>query len=195
MHAAILAGTCALMAAACEPAPERRAERPATTPAGEPGVQRRPPSRSARVVVTANGPARDLVRRSVADLRRLHYWRSLTSHLDEIALSTRSGTASIPEDGHLADAFLTVTGNASGALCDIRFYPAAIARDLRRQARFYSAGQLAERPPNLRQFWVSILAHELAHCLPHENFFRQRGEPIARAWEHRALERARERLE
>jgi hypothetical protein len=183
-------GLCVL--AACEPA---GAPRPAAkrSPTSSPTRQARAVTgpRGPRVEVVAIGAGRRLVRRAVADLKRLGYWRRLTDHLVEVALGTRAGSVNIPDDGHLADAFLTVDGEARGGRCDIRFYPAAIRRDLRRQAEFHADGYLDEPPATLREFWVSILAHELAHCLPHSNFFRQRGEPTARRWEQRVLDAAR----
>ena len=147
-----------------------------------------------RVVIPARPPSRRLVVRAVSDLKRLGFWTRLTRHLDELRLGTQAGAHNVPPDGHLADAFLTARMDPAGTVCDISFYPAAIRRDLRRQAEYYADGLLDEPPASARRFWVSIFAHELAHCLPTRSFFRQRGEGTARRWEHRVLQAARREL-
>jgi hypothetical protein len=95
----------------------------------------------------------------------------------------------VPSDGHLADAFLTaqIDKRGAGSLCDILFFPQAMTDDLVRYENFYEQGLLPDPTPTLRQFWVSILGHELAHCLRHGS-----GEPVAERWEKKVLDRARE---
>ncbi|HEX2236339.1 MAG TPA: hypothetical protein VHK89_08695, partial [Actinomycetota bacterium] len=140
--------------------------------------------------------ARRILARAVRDLHRLRLWAPLTRHLDAITLTARPGRANIPHDKHLADAFLGAVflRGRSGAGCDIRFYPAAIALDLRRQAAYHADAGLSRAPPTARQFWVALLGHELAHCLPPRVRFRQRGERTAERWEKRVLEAAKHRL-
>ena len=172
----------ALLAAGCSGAGE-----PATSSAPEverPGASaRRQPTRPRRprVVNSASGHSRWLIARAVQDLRRTRFWEPLTAHLYKIYLSSRDGSVNVPDDRHLADALLTaaIDRRGSGTLCDIRFYPAAMRQDLVRQWNYFEAGQLGARPPTLRRFWVSILGHELAHCLPHPDPMRQVGERIA----------------
>lgn len=149
-----------------------------------------------RPSIEASGPARWLLARAVRDLRRLGLWEPLTRHLDQVVLSSHPGRGNIPDDEHLADAFLgaVFSRRGSGAGCDIHFYPAAIALDLRRQAAYHADGALSQAPPSARQFWVALLGHELGHCLPPRVRFRQRGERTAERWEKRVLEAARSRL-
>ena len=138
---------------------------------------------------SASGHSGHLIARAVRDLRQTRFWRPLTKHLYRVYLSARTGVVNIPDDQHLADALLTaaIDRKGSGALCDIRFYPAAISRDLVRQWRFFEDGRLARRPPTLRLFWTAVLAHELAHCLPHRNPMKQVGERVAQRWERRVV--------
>lgn len=169
------------------PASEPAAPSP-RAPTGTPGP---------RPSIKASGPARRLLARAVRDLRRLGLWEPLTRHLDQVVLSSHPGRGNIPGDEHLADAFLgaVFSPRDSGAGCDIHFYPAAIALDLRRQAAYYADGALSQAPPSARQFWVALLGHELGHCLPPRVRFRQRGERTAERWEKRVLEAARSQLE
>jgi hypothetical protein len=156
-------------------APPRRApvERPPTRP------------RQARVHFLAAGePARRL-RQAEQDLKRVGLWDDLTTHLYEVKVAIRPGRSDIPSDRHLADAYPSAVAapGGYGSLCDIVFYPAAISSDLERWRRYHADGVLAQIPPStLRQYWGSILAHELAHCLGHG-----RGETVARRWERTAL--------
>jgi len=132
----------------------------------------------------ALGFSKKLVRRAIADLKEVGLWKPLTRHLYSIRFASRLGRVNIPEDGHLADAYLTaeIDGNEGGAMCDIMFFPSAMAADLARWRAYHSQGLLPDPPPTIRQFWASITAHELAHCLKHG-----RGEPTAERWEARAL--------
>ena len=144
----------------------------------------RGPTEPRRVLVdnSARGRSRWLIARAVRDLKREGFWRPLTRHLYKIYLSTRDGTVNIPEDEHLADALLTadIDRKGSGTLCDIRFYPAAVSRDLVLQWVYFEEGRLSWRPPTLRWFWAAILAYEFVHCLPLSNPMRQVGVPVAR---------------
>ena len=178
----------ALIASGCSGAEPRSGATGAPSPAG-PSALRAPTQPPLRVENSAAGRSGRLIARAVRDLKRGGFWRPLTRHLYKIHLSTRDGSVNIPDDGHLADALLTadIDRRGSGTLCDIRFYPAAVTRDLVRQWEFFEDGRLPRRPPTLRRFWAAILAHELAHCLPHPNPLRQVGEPVARRWERRVL--------
>ena len=108
----------------------------------------------------------------------------MTRHLYEIELDSRAGDANVPEDGHLADAYFTgvLDAGGGGPVCDVMFFPSAVGADLARARRYFAAGLIAEAPPSLRVFYGSLVAHELAHCLPGP-----RGEAVARAWEERSL--------
>ncbi|MDP9224941.1 MAG: hypothetical protein M3P18_14075 [Actinomycetota bacterium] len=150
-----------------------------------------PPTRPrhARVVFLAAGePARRL-RQAERDLKEVSLWNDLTAHLYEVKVAMRPGRSDIPTDRHLADAYPSAVAapGGYGNLCDITFYPAAITADLDRWRRYHSEGVMPEIPPaTLRQYWGSILAHELAHCLGHG-----KGEVVARRWERRALQALR----
>lgn len=125
---------------------------------------------------------------AVKDLKRVRLWRRLTKHLYAAKFGSRPGRHQIPDDGHLADAFLTaqIEEDAGGPFCDIMFFPTAMRDDLDRWRTYYAQGLLDDPPPSLRQFWASIMAHELAHCLPGG-----KGEPAAQRWEQRALQAVR----
>jgi hypothetical protein len=69
------------------------------------------------------------------------------------------------------------------------FFPDAMAADLARYDRYYHQGLLPDPTPTEREFWVSILGHELGHCLYHG-----RGEPTAERWEKKVLDAARGKL-
>ena len=185
-----------LLATGCEVSEQPRPLAGATPRAGDDrgGIARSATApRRPRVENSATGRSGRLIARAVLDLKRLGLWRRLTRHLYRIYLSSREGAINIPDDRHLADALLTaqIDRRGSGALCDIRFYPAAIARDLERQRDYFEGGRLPSPPPSPRQFWVSVLGHELAHCLPHPDPLRQVGERTARRWERKVLDAAR----
>lgn len=182
---------CALLVAgaACSPAePTPRAEPTATpSPSPSPSVVINPPG----VVVenAANGKSVGRVKRAIRDLKAVNLWLPLTKHLYKIKFQSRLGAASIPEDGHLADAFLTAGfgKRAQGRLCDIMFFPNAISRDLDRWTYYYSQGATIDPPPTLRQLWAAVTAHELGHCFPGGP-----GEKVAQRWERKALARLRD---
>jgi hypothetical protein len=119
------------------------------------------------------------------DLKRIGLWEKLTGHLYSINFDSRLGRADIPRDGHLADAYygaLVDEDENGGASCDIMFFTTAISDDLQRWRDYYSQGLIAQVPPgDLREFWGSLMAHELGHCQrgPH-------GEPAAEGWEAKA---------
>lgn len=124
------------------------------------------------------------VRRAIADLRRLRFWKDLTAEVKSVRISTRPGPERIPGDGHLADAIRNVElGRRPGFVCDVMLFSQAIADDVARQGSFYSQGRLTGPPPTLRQFWAVILAHELAHCTDRG----QRGEAYSTKWEGAVL--------
>lgn len=117
------------------------------------------------------------------DLKTVDLWPRLADHLYVIELDSRLGRANVPEDGHLADAYFTgiVDASGGGAVCDVMFFPTAVADDLARWQDYHSRGLTAAAPPSLRAFYGSLVAHELAHCRRGP-----RGETVARAWEERA---------
>jgi hypothetical protein len=154
------------------------AERPITRPGG------------VRVRFVATGRPLRRLRLAEHDLKAVRLWWRLTHHLYEVKVAVRPGRDDIPPDRHLADAYISAVG-AHGALqnmCDIVFYPAALAQDLVRWRRYHAQGRLGRPPATLRQYWGSILAHELAHCLG-----TGKGEKVADHWEVVAQRRLRHR--
>lgn len=153
--------------------------------------ERRPIVTPKRLLIEndAFGRSRTRVAQAIKDLRKVGLWDRLTRRLYAVKFGSRIGEANIPDDGHLADAYLTarVDGDVGGAFCDIMFFPSAMIADLDRWETYYSQGLIAESPPTIRQFWAAIMAHELAHCFKGRN-----GEPIAMEWETRALSAVRE---
>lgn len=135
----------------------------------------------------AFGRSKAHVRRAIRDLRQVGLWDRLTRHLYAVKFGSRNGRENVPDDGHLADVYLTarVDGEFGGSFCDVRFYPTAMTDDLDRWATYHAQG-LMDAPPSLRQFWGAIMVHELAHCMPGP-----KGEKAAGEWEERALVRLR----
>lgn len=139
-----------------------------------------------------------LFQATVRDLVRVGVWKTLTEGLHYVELETHPGGRS--EAGvHLADAVLahTVVEGRPFVVCDIRFYPRAIRQELRlwrrvrelglspQQWRDYNEnGVFDEGQPTKADFWASILAHELVHCLPGPH-----GEKAAREWEYKTMRR------
>ncbi len=186
---------CIAFVTACSPAPGPPTAAPVPTGSASPsGSANRPPTEPDRVIVEniALGASKGFAARAIRDLKKLGFWDDLTDHLFIIQVASRDGRTNIPEDGHLADAFLTgqVDERGSGGRCDIMFFTSAMADDLVRWERYYDQGLLPEPPPTWRQFWASILAHELAHCLRHGTG----GEPLSEEYERKVLLRAREEL-
>lgn len=144
-----------------------------------------------RLILTnsAFGRSRTRVATAVEDLKAVGYWKDLTGHLYELKIGSRLGLENVPEDGHLADAYLTakIDGDEGGSYCDIMFFPAAMSADLERWRNYYASGLLDDPAPTFRQFWAAILGHELAHCQRGRN-----GEPAALKWEDRVLAAVRE---
>jgi hypothetical protein len=174
----------ALGAAACtESASGPRADRsPRPTPSPSPTVVINPPGLVLDNV--AFGRSRRRVARAIRDLETIGFWRPLTRHLYKLKIGSRLGVVNVPEDGHLADAILTAAFDeeAQGRACDVMFFPNAIAQDLDRWRLYWGQAAIGEPPPTMRHFWGSVLAHELAHCLPGNP-----GEKVAEEWEARAL--------
>lgn len=155
------------------------------------------------LVFETNGRERVLFRAAVRALQRVGVWRPLTRGLYSVELETHPGARS--EAGvHLADAVLnhTLARGRPRVVCDIRFYPRAIRQELRlwrrirgvgispRDWRDYNENEIFdEKLPNRSDFWASILAHELAHCLlgPH-------GERAAQEWEYKTMRRLTDRV-
>jgi hypothetical protein len=166
---------------------------PVTRITPKPGSASRPPTQPQgpsrfRVEMEAKGSARRLLVRAVADLKRIRFWDDLTSHLYVLRIDSRVGRLNVPRDGHLADAYYTGTidDRGAGELCDVMFFSTAITDDLARWRDFWATGRIAEPPPSLGNFYVSLLAHELAHCR-----HGPRGEPEAVSWEKRTREALR----
>ena len=173
-----------LASAACDGEPRTEATpRAPVTATSSPSPSGQTP-KGDRVVLESGGRTRQILATSVEDLKAVGLWKQLTQHLYEIKLDSRAGGANVPEDGHLADAYFTGVVNRRGAgpVCDVMFFPSAVVADLERWRRYYAAGLLAEPAPSKREFYGSLLAHELAHCRPGP-----RGEAVARSWETRAL--------
>ena len=142
----------------------------------------------ARVALRAGAEASRKLRQAERDLKHIGLWGRLSDHLYEVRMAVRPGRSDIPEDRHLADAYQSAVAapGGYGSLCDIVFYPAAIAADLARWRRLHVRGLLGPPPSSLRHYWASILAHELGHCLGNGS-----GENVAEHWEAIALERLR----
>jgi hypothetical protein len=168
-----------LFAGACDEPRGERDEQPSSTSRG-------PSERVATVRLEndALGACKRRVNQAVADLKAIGLWDDLTNHLYVVNIQSRPGTTNIPDDGHLADAFLTaqIDDQGSGGLCSIMFFPAAVQGEYA-ELLAYAAEQPTYQAPSLRHFWASILGHELGHC-----FKGQPGEDVARRWEHRVLE-------
>jgi hypothetical protein len=148
-------------------------------------AERSPTRPHQKVVLEVHGPARAPIVQAVADVRSIGFWDRLTDDLFEVQLDARFGKSNIPRDEHLADAYYTVAvdPDGGGSVCDIMFFPTSIANDLARWNTFYAQGRIARPPPaSLRQYYASLLAHELGHCQPGP-----RGEPVALRWERRTV--------
>lgn len=171
---------CALLVAACTPATDHDAppgraaatETPLEPPVRSERAPRIP--RRAKVTLGEMGGRGGDLRRAISDLKAVGVWHRLTDHLYGISIHVRPGESRVPEDRHLADARFWRAPIARGtyrypvgAFCWIRFFPAAIEDDRQRWVAYYSQGLTLAPPPTERQFWASILGHELAHCPAH----------------------------
>ncbi len=193
-----------LVFVACSSEPVERSPRSSAPTPVEPGPEQRAATTPKGVVVenVAFGPSKRLARKAVADLKRLGYWRPLTKRLYVVRIQSRLGKIAVPDDGHLADVLLQaqVDRDRAGALCNIMFFPTAIREDLERWRDYWAAGYMEDPPPTERQFWVAILAHELAHCIVTEEKRQgvkvpvMSGEDVAERWEAKVLAQAREAL-
>lgn len=167
-------------ARATEPSPKPRARR----------VEEREPTEPRIARWTMRGPSgryeKRRIRRAVRDIRALGYWDDLTAHVVRVVIAARPGPRSIPKDGRLAHALMTLhtRGPHPGSWCEVTIFARALSDDIERQAVYYSEGRLSAPPPTLDQFWAVILGHELAHCSPRG----QKGEGYSSAWEARILD-------
>lgn len=169
-----------------QPAADGRSATPRPTASAKRGI-----TTPKRLILTnsAFGRSRARVATAIEDLKAVGYWKDLTGHLYELKIGSRLGLENVPEDGHLADAYLTakIDGEEGGSYCDIMFFPAAMSADLERWRNYYASGLLDDPAPTFRQFWAAILGHELAHCQRGRN-----GEPAALKWEDKVLAAVRE---
>ena len=166
--------------------PRRRAlETPPAQEEASPPAERGITNPPGVVVVNgALGADRKLIAQAIEDVKATGFWRELTEHLYSVRIGLRPGAERIPEDGHLADALRTLKldGDVGGIYCQITFYSAAMSGDLERVGEYFDQGLVASPPPTERQFYASILGHELAHCLG-----QGKGEGVAQQWEARVL--------
>jgi hypothetical protein len=170
----------------------RPAARPTSSAAASPTPAQRTPSvRLPKIDNRASGVTRARLQRAIRDLRAVGLWRRLTKNLYVVSIGSRPGRQYVPDDGHLAEAraFPFLDDDGAGRLCDITFFPTAIADDLKLQAHYHEQGLLDRAPPTRRHFWTAILGHELAHCLPNQKdgLPALTGEAAARRWERRVL--------
>ena len=175
-----------LLASGCSRAGPRAATAPTRLPPAAPSSSPSPVINPKGVVVEniAMGKSEGRVRRAIEDLKAVNLWFPLTRHLYKVKFDSRLGAVSIPDDGHLADAILTAAFDekAQGRLCDVMFFPNAIARDVDRWHLYYAQGVTSHPPPTLRHMWAGVMAHELGHCFPGGP-----GEGVARKWERQTL--------
>ena len=185
MKRAALLLTALSLAAACEAAPpEFELVQPSPSPAA---VKKKSPAFPKARVTIAGGPlTHSAMVGAVAEIKRLHLWGKMTSHLTRLQIRARPGKSAVPRDRHLADSLYRSTREVNGRFCRVTFYPRAMRDDLAKQRYYYSQGRLPVEPPNMDEFWVAILAHELAHCRDSG-----RNEKAALRVEHRVLKRLR----
>ena len=195
----------AFLIGGCVGSQPEASEKPTPTPSPSPslittdqGGRARPGPAGITLVFETGRFEQRLFQAAVSDLARVGVWGKLTKGLHFVELETHPGARS--EAGvHLADAVLshTVQEGKPLVVCDIRFYPRAIRQELRIWRRVRSVGlspvgwrdynenEIFDEPqPTKSDFWSSILAHELSHCLegPH-------GERSAQQWEYKAMRR------
>jgi hypothetical protein len=148
-------------------------------------VERGDGTSDARVDNVAIRGTADEVERAIEDVKTVGLWDDLTDDLYEVRISTEPHATDIPQDGHLAHAYLTgvVDEQGSGGQCDITFFPAAMDSALELYERWKEDGKI-DTVPTRRQFWAQILGHELAHCLGDGQ-----DEGVAQIWEREVLDR------
>jgi len=175
------------LAVACEAAPPVIELAP---PAQPPVSVNEKSAASLKVTVRiAGGPlTHPAMNAAVAEIKRLHRWRAMTSHLTRLNIRARPGKSAVPQDRHLADSLYRPTRRVEGRFCRVTFYPRAMRDDLAKQRYYYSQNKLPAEPPTMDEFWVAILAHELTHCND-----QMRTEKVALRVEHRVLELLRAR--
>ncbi|CAN5570781.1 hypothetical protein BH18ACT16_BH18ACT16_11330 [soil metagenome] len=176
------------LAAACEAAPPEFELAPLAQPS--PVAINAKSAASPRAPVTIEGGPRThpAMSNAVAEIKRLHLWRRMTSHLTRLRIRARPGVSAVPRDRHLADSLYRPTRKTDGRYCRVTFYPRAMRDDLAKQRYYYAQDRLPVEPPAMDEFWVAILAHELAHCRDHH-----RTEKVALQVERRVLRRLRSR--
>ncbi|HET7482159.1 MAG TPA: hypothetical protein VFK89_04795 [Actinomycetota bacterium] len=175
-----------LLAAACTDGGGAPASAP-TSPA--PPSHREATRAHRKLVLEAGGRARVYIGQAVRDLRSIGFWQTETKALFEVQLDARFGRSNVPRDEHLADSYYTATTTPppGGTVCDVMFFPRAIIIDLARWRGFWAQGRIDREPPaGLREYYASLLAHELGHCQPGD-----RDEQAALRWERRALDHLR----
>jgi hypothetical protein len=189
---AILAAFLVATMASCDVKGSRTPDARTPTPTVSPTAAERTPSvELPKIDNRASGKARGRVVKAIRDLKTTPYWDRLTKHLYVVSIGSRPGRQYVPDDGHLAEAraFPFADDDGGGRLCDITFFPTAIDDDRRLQAHYFEQGLLDRGPATLRDFWASILGHELAHCLVRK----ENGlpaltpEPVAKRWEKKVL--------
>jgi len=175
------------LATACEAAPPAiELVQPSPSPAA---VKKKSPASPKPRVRIAGGPlTHPAMNAAVTEIKRLHRWRAMTSHLTRLNIRARPGKSAVPQDRHLADSLYRPTRRVEGRFCRVTFYPRAMRDDLAKQRYYYSQDRLPVAPPTMDEFWVAILAHELAHCND-----QMRTEKVALRVEHRVLELLRAR--
>ena len=176
------------LAAACEAAPPEFELAPPAPPSPVAINEKSGASPRAPVTIEGGPRTRPAMSNAVAEIKRLHLWRRMTSHLTRLRIRARPGVSAVPRDRHLADSLYRPTRQIDGRFCRVTFYPRAMRDDLAKQRYYYSQDRLPVEPPDMDEFWVAILAHELTHCRD-----RGRTEKIALRVERGVLKRLRAR--
>lgn len=175
------------LAVACE-APPPVIELAPPAPRGVTVSQKSPSSPLAKLSIAGGPRTHPAMSGAVAEIKRLHLWRKMTSHLTRLHIRARPGKSAVPRDRHLADSLYRPTRQIDGRFCRVTFYPRAMRDDLAKQRYYYVQDRLPAEPPAMDDFWVAILAHELTHCRDHG-----RTEKASLRVEHRVLELLRAR--
>ena len=176
------------LAVACEAAPPEFELAPPVQPSPATIKQKSVASPRATVTIKGGPLTHPAMSDAVAEIKRLHLWRRMSSHLTRLRIRARPGVSAVPQDRHLADSLYRPTRRTDGRYCQVTFYPRAMRDDLAKQRYYYSQDRLPLEPPTMDEFWVAILAHELTHCRDHN-----RTEKIALEVERRVLKLLRDR--